>query len=72
MSDFEGIQKYKTIILSIVLTLICLNILGPIYYYDIYLKVFLSIQYCYMIKLFYYVVMTSIATYKALEVIRKV
>jgi len=33
MQDFEGIQKFKSIILFFIITMILVNFIGPIYFY---------------------------------------
>jgi hypothetical protein len=46
--------------------------LGPLFYYENYLKAFVTFQKIYMVRVAGYVVMTAIATLQALRIIRRV
>lgn len=70
--DFEGIQKFKWLILMLIALLILFNIIGPIFYYRTYRWIFIMVQRIYSIKLIYYLIMTTIATAKALNIIGRV
>lgn len=69
LKDFEGIQKFKIIILAIVIALIGVNLVGPLFYYETYLKVFIMVQQFYMLRVAGYVVLTAIATVKAFKIL---
>ena len=71
-SDFEGIQKFKWLILMLIALLILFNIIGPIFYYKKYQLIFIMVQRIYSLKLIYYLVMTTIATVKALNILGRV
>ena len=68
-ADFDGIQTFKWLILMLLSLLIIWNIVGPIYFYRNYIKFFIIIQTIYTVKFLYYLIMTTIATIKALNII---
>ena len=70
--DFEGIQKFKWLILILIVFLILFNIIGPIFYYEKYQLIFIMVQRIYSVKLIYYLIMTTIATVKALNILGRV
>jgi hypothetical protein len=70
--DFEGITKFKLFILLVVISLLVLNVLGPLYVYDSYLTIYIYVQSIYMVKMFYYVVMTAFAACGILKVLKRV
>ena len=55
-----------------VIFLITANIIGPLYYYDLYQKMFIYIEGAYMVKWLFYVIMTAIAAFKALRILNRV
>lgn len=72
IKDFEGIGKFKMLILLLLCSLLVVNILGPIYDYENYFKVYILVQKIYVAKGLYYVVMAILATIEGLKILKRV
>lgn len=72
VQDFEGINKFKMLICALILTIVALSIIGPLFFYEDYSKIFIYVQGYYFLKGIYFVVMAGLATRQGLAILKRV
>jgi len=70
--DFDGINRFKWLIVLLIGLVFFFNLIGAVYYYSFYRNVFINFQKIYMIRMAYLAVMSIIATLKAWNILRRV
>lgn len=70
--DFEGIKKFKALILISILAVVVVSIIGPLFFYERYSKFFIYVQGYYFLKGIYFLVMGGLATRQGLAILKRV
>lgn len=72
IKDFEGIGKFKILILLLLCSLLIVNIIGPIFDYETYFRVYILVQKVYVAKGIYYLIMVILATAEGMKILKRV
>lgn len=72
LKDFEGIKKFKVLILCFMIAVVAGSIIGPLFFYEHYQRLFLYVQSFYFLKGIYFLIMSALATYQGFKVLTRV